>query len=180
MPHGRPFVVRRRLAGGLVALTLLAACQKGKVGFLNTDVTGAERFANKYNFGENGKDVEAFVHEHLQVITAEKEHAELLAELYTHFEQQGKLRPLANPVSPNTVAVRRLVQNGDLEKALLMFNDIADLIGEKTASTMLLSQFNDLKTASSNYALTKEQFWEKSQNLKFRLLETMDQHAYAL
>ncbi|MFN0215539.1 MAG: SIR2 family protein [Saprospiraceae bacterium] len=145
-----------------------------------SDVTGAERFSNKYNFGEKGQDLETFVREHLQVFSAEKEHTELLSELYTHFEKLGKLRALANPVSPSTVAVRRLVQNGELEKALLMFHELSDSIGEKNASTMLLSQFNDLKTASSNYALTKEQFWDKSQNLKFRLLETMDKHAYAL
>ena len=42
MPTRLPFVARRRLAGGLVALALLAACQKGKGGFLNTDVTGAD------------------------------------------------------------------------------------------------------------------------------------------
>lgn len=144
-----------------------------------SDVTGAERFANKYNFGKNGQDVEAFVREHLQIFTAEKEHVELLGELHQHFAQQGKLRPLANPVSPNTVAVRRLVQNGDLEKALLIFNEISDSIGEKTTATLLLSQFNELNKAKNNYDLTKELFWEKSQNLKYRLLETMDKYAYA-
>ena len=121
-----------------------------------SDVTGAERFANQYDFGENGHDVEAFVREHLQIVTAEKEHFALLDELHQHFERQGKLRPLADPVSPNTVAVRRLVQNGDLEKALFMFDGIADSIGEKTASILLSSQFHELKTALSNYALTKE------------------------
>lgn len=42
MPTRLRFAARRRLAGGLVALALLAACQKGKGGFLNTDVTGAD------------------------------------------------------------------------------------------------------------------------------------------
>ena len=42
MPPRRPVFARRRLAGGLAALALLTACQKGKVGFLNTDVTGAD------------------------------------------------------------------------------------------------------------------------------------------
>lgn len=42
MPTRLRFAARRRLAGGLVALALLGACQKGKVGFLNTDVTGAD------------------------------------------------------------------------------------------------------------------------------------------
>lgn len=145
-----------------------------------SDVTGAERFANKYNFGENGHDMETFVREHLQIITAEKEHFDLLDDLYGYFEKQQKLRSLADPVSPNAVAVRRLVQNAELEKALLMFDEIADAINEKTASTLLLSQFYELKTGLNNYSLTKEQFWEKSQNLKFRLLEIMDTHAYAL
>jgi len=145
-----------------------------------SDVTGADRFANEYDFGENSHDMEKFVREHLQVITAGKEHFELLDDIFQHFEKQGKLRPLADPVSPNTMAVRRLVQNGELEKALLMFDEIADSIGEKTASTLLLSQFHELKTALTDYALTKEDFWGKSQNLKSRLLGIMDKYAYAL
>ena len=45
---------------------------------------------------------------------------------------------------------------------------------------MLLGQFSELKKAMSTYALTKEQYWEKCQNLKFRLLETLNKHAYTL
>lgn len=145
-----------------------------------SDVTGAERFSDAYKFGTNDEDLEVFVREHLQIITTGKEHFELLHELHEHMDQQKKLRTLADPVSLNTVTVQRMVQNGDLESALLLFDSIAGSIGEKTLSTMLVSQFYELKSGQANYALTKEQFWEKSQNLKFRLLESIHNHAYVL
>jgi len=145
-----------------------------------SDVAGADRYSNDYDFGKNGDDIAEFVREHLQIVTVGKQHAELLNDLYDYFETKGKLRPLSNPVSPNSVTVRRLVQNGDLENALTLFQDIAEAVGEKDAALMLLSQFRELKEAKQQYALTNEQFWEKAQNLKYRLLSILDQHVYAL
>jgi hypothetical protein len=145
-----------------------------------SDVKGAERYADRFDNGEKNPDLQQFVRHHLNIVTASKRCYEILDDLHAHFAETGQLRPLADPVSPNTVSVRRFVQNGDLEKALLAFDKLADSIGEKDSATMLLGQFSELKKAMSTYALTKEQYWEKCQNLKFRLLETLNRYAYEL
>jgi hypothetical protein len=120
------------------------------------------------------------VHKHLRVISAGKALFELLDELYNYLGRAGHLRHLADPVSTNTVSIRRAVQNGELERALHVFAEFAVTVQEEETATILLSQYHELKTAQQQYDLTNEQFWEKSQNLKFRLLNTLEKYAYAL
>lgn len=145
-----------------------------------SDVKGAERYADRFEPGEKDPDLSEFVRRHLNIVTASQRCFELLDALHDHFAENDQLRTLADPVTPNTVAVRRFVLNGDLEKALLAFDKIAGSIGEKDTATMLISQFNELKRGLNTYALTKEQFWDKCQHLKFRLLDTLDKYAYTL
>ena len=145
-----------------------------------SDVKGAERYADRFETGEKDADLNEFIRRHLNIVTASQRCFELLDDLHAHFSENGQLRTLADPVTPNTVAVRRFVLNGDLEKALLAFDKIADSIGEKDSAIMLISQFNELKRGLNTYALTKEQFWDKCQHLKFRLLDTLNKYAYTL
>lgn len=144
-----------------------------------SDVKGAERYADRFDAGENDPDLKGFVRRHLNIVTAPQRCFDLVDELY-HAFPENQLRPLAEPVTPNTVTMRRYVLNGELEKALLTFDKIAGSIGEKDTAALLISQFNELKRGLNTYALTKEQFWEKCQNLKFRLLETGNKYAYTL
>lgn len=139
-------------------------------------VRGADRFSNDYNFGNGGEDIEDFVRQHLEIVTTGKQHTELLNELYQKFETKGKLRTVSNPVSPNNLTVRRLVQHGDLEKALEVYCEITQNADDHNAAVMLKGEYQELKKARDQYFLSNEQFWERSRQIKYRLLSLLHEN----
>lgn len=145
-----------------------------------SDVKGAERFAGRFEQGEKDPDIKRFVRYHLNIVTSQKHCSELIDDLYAWCAKSDHLRQLADPVTPDAVTIRRFLLNGDLERALMIFDKVADNIGEKDTAIMLISQFSELKKGINTYGLTKEQFWEKSQALKFRLLETLNKFVYQI
>ena len=143
-----------------------------------SDVKGARRYANPNpNIQE---DAEQFIEKHINILSTDKDIDGVLTDLHDYFKDLGTLRELTQPASANTVGIRRRVQNGEMQSALEEFAKLADTVDEQTASTLMMSEYNDLVEKKNKYGITQEEYDENLRKLKFRLLEILDQHAHAL
>lgn len=145
-----------------------------------SDVKGARRYANTWNGSAKDPETEQFIQKHINIYLTEKDSFGVLDDLYRIFQDNGTLRLLSPSASPNTVGIRRRVQNGEMQKALEEFNALSGSVGEQNAATLFLSEYNDLVEKKSKYALNSEEFEEHLRKLKFRLLETLDKYATTL
>ena len=145
-----------------------------------SDVKGARRYANPMNGNPKDPETEQFIQKHINIYLTEKDPFGILDDLYNIFRDNNTLRPLSQPASPNTVSIRRRVQNGEMQKALEEFKTVSEAVGEQNAAILFLSEYNDLVEKKSKYALNQEEFDEQLRKLKFRLLQILDNYAATL